>query len=269
VTHRVRRSAVAGAVVASLLLGLVSIRVAAHLAEAAGPPSAPPISMSELTARLSDEESRAAALQAQLQDLVSVTDQLRAALAGTAGQVSLDGLTADQLRARLRTAEDTLAKVTALLAAAQARLAALGAGSTTGSGGGGGGGGNPPGGTGATTPPGVTPGATSPAPTPGQTAAAFTLAVSAVSGGVRADWTVCGSTPFDSYALIRSSIAEVHWPPETGNTQVARIASVSTTTTTDAGAPSGKRWYQLFCLVKVDGEVKIARTSPMVSITLP
>jgi hypothetical protein len=270
VNLRVRRSLVVAAVIGSLVLGVVSIRVAARLAEAAGPPPAPPISMSELTQRLADEQARALGLQAQLDDLLGVTDQLRTALAGTADQVSVDGLSADELRARLKTAEKTLSTVTKLLADAQKRLASLGASSGSGGGGGSsGGGGGSSGGGGATPKPASTtaPGST-PAPAP-TAAAAFSLALANVGGDVQAAWTACSSTPFNSYALVRSSISEIHWPPETKNTQVARIYDAATTTVTDTGAPSGKSWYRVYCLIKVDNEVKIAKTSPMMSITLP
>jgi hypothetical protein len=275
VNLHIRRSLVVGGVIGSLVLGVVSIRVAARLAEAAGPPPAPPISMADLTARLQEEEARAAALQAQLDDLIGVTDQLRAALSGTADQVSLDGLTADELRARLQEAESTLATVTALLADAQARLARLAAAGSGTSGGGGGGTGGGGSGTGGSGTGGATPGpggvGSTPGPTGGATATAapFTLSLSNSSGDVSATWGYCASTPFDSYALVRSSIAEVHWPPETANTQVARIFSQGTLSTVDTGAPSGTSWYQVYCLVNRDAEVQISRTSNMVSITLP
>jgi hypothetical protein len=272
VNIRIRRSLVVGGVIGSLVLGVVSIRVAARLAEAAGPPPAPPISMADLTARLQEEEGRAAALQAQLDDLIGVTDQLRAALSGTATQVSLDGLTADELRARLQEAESTLATVTALLADAQARLARLAAAGSGSSGGGGSAGGGGSGSGGATPGPGggATPGPTSGGgSTPAPTSAPFTLTLSNSSGDVSASWSYCASTPFDSYALVRSSIAEVHWPPETANTQVARIFGQGTLSTVDTGAPSGTSWYRVYCLVNRDHEVQISRSSNMVSITLP
>jgi hypothetical protein len=259
VNLRVRRSLVIGVVAASLALGVVSIRVAARLAAADAPPPAPPISMAELTQRLQDEQARAASLQSQLDDLNGVTEQLRTALAGTADQVSLDGLSADQLRSRLKKAEGTLAEVTALLAAAQARLAALGAstggGASSGGGGGGGGASNP------------TPAPAGPTPRP--TSTGFTLSLSIVAGDVKADWSVCGSSGFDSYALVRSTKSEIHWPPEDDNTQVARISSNGTTSFTDGGAPSGKSWYRVYCLVSDDGEIKTSRSTSTVSITVP
>jgi hypothetical protein len=90
-----------------------------------------------------------------------------------------------------------------------------------------------------------------------------------VVGDVKADWSICGSSHFDSYALVRSTKSEIHWPPEDGNTQVARISSNSTTSFTDGGAPSGKSWYRVYCLVTDDGEVKTSRSSSTVSITVP
>ena len=124
---RIRRGLVAVGVVASLALGVVSIQVAAALTAAAAPPPAPPISMSELQARLAAEQARAESLQQQLDDLLGVTTQLTDAIQATEDQVKTDGLTAAELRSRLKIAQDRLNLVNKLLKDANKRLKALGA----------------------------------------------------------------------------------------------------------------------------------------------
>jgi hypothetical protein len=256
----VRRIAVTAGVIASLLIGIVSIRLAAELTAAAAPPPAPPISMSELNAKLLAEQARAESLQQQLDDLLGVTGDLTSALSAAEGQVSVDGLTAAQLRDRLKAAEKRLALVNRLLRDANQRLAALGAATKTPppvSGGGSSGGGG-----------GTTPVAT-PRPTPTPAPGGFSLALSLAGGGVFADWTTCTAAGFDSYALVRSADSEIHYPPEDRDTVVTRITSVSTTSASDAGAPTGKSWYRVWCLTRSDGETRTAATTSTVAITVP
>ena len=125
--RRIRRTLVVSGVIASLLAGVVSIRFAADMTAAAAPPPAPPVSLDSLKTALAAEQARGAALQAQLDDLMAVTDQLTAALASTEGEVKVDGLTAKELRARLKAADAKLKTVNRLLKEAQRRLVALGA----------------------------------------------------------------------------------------------------------------------------------------------
>ena len=124
--RRVRRTLVVSGVLASLLLGVASIRVAADMTAAAAPPPAPPVSLDSLKTALAAEQTRGAALQAELDDLLTVTDQLTAALSSTEGEVKVDGLTAKELKARLKAAEAKLRTVNQLLKEAQRRLTALG-----------------------------------------------------------------------------------------------------------------------------------------------
>ena len=121
---RLRRTLVAVGVVASLMVGVASIEVAAGLTAAAAPPTAPPVSISSLKQDLAAEQARSASLQEQLDQLLGVSDNLSAILDSTADQVSTDGLSAEQLRQRLAVAQKKLASVSQLLADAQARLAA-------------------------------------------------------------------------------------------------------------------------------------------------
>ena len=250
---RIRRSLVLGGVVASLVIGVVSIRMAAQLAAAAAPPPVPPISISELQEQLRAEQARAAALQLELEELTGLSGSLASALDTTGDQVTADGLSAKQLRERLAAAEARLAKVTSLLKQAAARLAALQqAASNAGSGGSAG---------------GSEGGGTTPTPRPVVMARSLTLTVS--GGAVRADWETCTYSGFTGYAVVRSIDKEVHWPPESGETEVARIGSRTTTAATDDAAPSGTSWYRVYCLYTHDGETKVAGKSDARQITVP
>lgn len=258
--RRVRRTVVISGVVASLLAGAISIRFAADMTAAAAPPPAPPISMEALRSSLAAEQARGASLQAQLDDLLLVTNELTTALSSTEGEVTTDGLTAKQLRDRLKAADGKLKTVNRLLKEAQRRLIALGAPIPTlpptkpASGGGSG--------TSAATPKPPT------GSTPTARPATFSLSLALASGGVLASWTRCSASGFDSYALVRSTDSEIHYPPEDGDTLVARITNAATTSRLDA-APSGSRWYRLYCLIVNDGETKTAGTTATVRISVP
>lgn len=261
--RRIRRGVVVSGVVASLLLGLVSIRMAADLAAAAAPPPAPPISLQALKDQLAAEQDRAAGLQQQLEDLLGVTDQLTAALDSTQSQVADDGSTAAQLKDRLKDAKAKLALVNGLLEKAKARLSALGAatkglsaGGSSGKSNGGGSGGSGGGGSSSATP----------APAPAGT---FSLALTLGGGGVRATWATCTSNDFYEYVLVRSTDHEIHYPPEDHDTVAARISSVDTTSATDGNAPSGTLTYRLYCRTRRDGETHTSQTTASVQITVP
>jgi hypothetical protein len=258
-TGRIRRGIVVSGVIASLLLGLFSIRVAADLAAAAAPPPAPPISLQALKDQLVAEQDRAASLQQQLEDLLGVTDQLTTALDSTKSQVKDDGSTAAELKDRLKAAKSKLALVNGLLEKAKARLAALGAatkglssGGSSGkskSGGGGGGGAT-----------------ATPAPAPAGT---FTLTLAVSGAGVKATWTTCTASNFYEYVLVRSTDHEIHYPPEDHDSVVARVSSVATTSATDAAAPSGTLTYRLYCRTRREDETRTSQTTAAVQITVP
>jgi len=125
--RRIRRALVMSGVVASLFAGAVAIQLAADMTAAAAPPPAPPVSLESLRNSLAAEQARGAALQGQLDDLLAVTDELKAALTSTEDEVTVDGLTAKQLRARLKAADAKLKTVNRLLKEAQRRLVAVGA----------------------------------------------------------------------------------------------------------------------------------------------
>jgi hypothetical protein len=257
VNKRIRRGGVIVGVALSLVVGLVSIQVAADLAADAAPPPAPPVSIETLKDQLATEQARAAGLQRQLEDLLGVTGQLTVALDATQSQVADDGLTADELRKKLKTAETKLSAVNKLLRKAQARLAALGAAATNASTGS-----KPATGGGA-------PAAKPPAAKPPAQTAAFTLSVGLGGGGVHATWTTCARSDFYAYALVRSTDSEIHYPPEDRDTLVAQITTKSATSATDAPAPSGNLWYRLYCLSRHDGENRIVATTSTQRITAP
>jgi len=259
---RARRLAVASGVIASLLLGILSIQFAALLTAAAAPPPAPPVPLETLRQELAAERDRSTWLQAQLDELLATTDGLTAALSATEDQVSIDGLSADQLRARLNAANDQLASVTKLLAAAQARLAAINAaasGASGSSGGGSSGGGSSGGGSGTGT-----------TPTPAPTAApAFSLTLALSGGSVVATWTGCSVAGFAGYALVRSLDSEIHYPPEDKDTLVTTVTAQSTLSFTDSAAPAGTITYRVYCLRRQNNETQVAATTNSRQIQVP
>jgi hypothetical protein len=247
--QRLRRVVVTLGVACSIVAGAASIQLAAMYTAAAAPPSVPPVSIESLRAQLTAEQERSAALQGQLDELIDLTGQLSGAVDTTQSQISTDGLTASQLRARLGAAQAKLATVTTLLKQAQARLAALqqtlaDAGK------------QPPGG--------------APAPPLGAPPmSAMTLTLSLVGGGVNVDWSSCADSAFIGYAVVRSTDHEIHFPPEDADREIARVSSSSTTSMVDGAAPSGTIAYQVFCLVTRDGETKWVAKTPLRTITVP
>lgn len=254
----IRRGAVIAGVALSLIVGVISIQIAADLTAAAAPPPAPPVSIETLKDQLAAEQARAAGLQKQLEDLLGVTGQLTVALDLTQSQVTDDGLTADELRKRLKAAEAKLSAVNKLLRRAEARLAALGQSDKSASSG-----------TKPTTG-GAAPGATrAPTPKPAAPATPFSLAVQLAGGGVQATWTKCARSDFYAYALVRSTDSEIHYPPEDRDTLIAQITTQSASSATDAAAPSGNLWYRVYCLSRHDSENQVVATTSTVRITAP
>jgi hypothetical protein len=213
--------------------------------------------MQELQSALRAEQARAGALQGELDQLLGATDQLSTAIDSTDARLVADGLSAKDLRARLKAAQARLALLTKLLKAASARLAALGAAGPTVPPNTGGGGGSDP--------------KATPRPTPRATAApaGFSLTVSLSGGSVVADWTACSPNAFSGYALVRSTDAEIHYPPEDRDTTVATVGAGSGTKTTDAGPPSGRMTYRVYCLTRTDNETKVAAATNTASVVVP
>jgi hypothetical protein len=244
----IRRLLVTAGVVASLIAGAVSIQMAATWTAAAAPPAAPPVSIDSLREQLAAEQERSLALQSDLEALTSLTDELGVALDATGDQVSTDGMTAGELRSRLKAAQKKLASLTSLLKDAQARLVAMQEGiddaKDTGK--------QPP-----AAPPGDDP------------SPPLTLAVSRVAGGVKVDWSTCSVSGFIGYAVVRSPKHEIHFPPEYPDQEIARVTSRSTTSLIDDAAPAGTLYYQVFCLVTKDGKAKSVVKTPLREVTVP
>jgi hypothetical protein len=80
--------------------------------------------MASLRDQLAAEQAGSVALQQQLDEVDLLTSQLSETVAGTSSDVSMDGLNAKQLRARLVAAQKKLATASRLLDQARAKLAA-------------------------------------------------------------------------------------------------------------------------------------------------
>jgi len=244
-----RRVLVTIGVVASIVAGAASIQLAAMYTAAAAPPPAPPVSIESLRSQLTAEQERSAALQGQLDDLVDLTGQLSGVVDTTQSQVSTDGLTAAQLRARLGAAQAKLAAVTTLLKQEHARLAALQK---------------------ALADAGKKPPTGAPAPPPGNPPGyGMTLSVNHVDGGIKVDWSSCAADDFAGYSVVRSTDREIHFPPEDRDTEIARITSRSTTSMIDGVAPSGTMTYAVYCLTRDDGVTRSVARTPSRTITVP
>lgn len=114
----VRRLLTVAAVIAALVLGFGSIRAAAAWTAASAPLTVAPVSVSTLQARLTDEQSRSAVLQQQLQALESQSTDLASALEAANARIDADASHAKDLAAQLKTAKQRLAKLAATIASA-------------------------------------------------------------------------------------------------------------------------------------------------------
>ena len=249
-----RRALVAVLVVVSLAGGAAAIQAAATwTAEFARFPSPVP-GIAQLTAQLAQEEDRSAALQAQLDDLLSNSADLASALDEVDAQVGMDTGTAADVRASLEEARARVAKLQEALRKAGAILPAP---------------------TPAPTPPSAGAGAPPPAatPTPAPTSAsatarpAGTLSVSLASGQPLLEWTACTASNFAAFAIVRSQDSEIHFPAETNDMLVALVANQSASSLVDSGAPAGTRsYYRVWCSYLSDNEYKTIWVSNTVAI---
>lgn len=119
-----RRSLVIIGVVAALVLGATSIRLAAAWTADAAPLEVAPATLSSLQSALHQEQTRSAALEEQLKSIEGAASDLSAALTTAQGQVVTDTQTADALKADLAAARTKLAALEAQLARAAAAAAA-------------------------------------------------------------------------------------------------------------------------------------------------
>jgi hypothetical protein len=126
-----RRSLVTAGVAIGLLGGGVAIRTAADAASAVSSTAVSPLSIDVLAARIGAEQTRSAALRAQIEQLSRDSDQLAAALAMANRMAGDDELSADTLRAELLDAKAHLAAIEPPAAAAGPSTAARRTSTTT------------------------------------------------------------------------------------------------------------------------------------------
>ena len=111
-----RRIAVISAVVVSLAVAGLAVRAAAAWTASSAAPTVAPLSATQLSRQLGDEQARSAALEQQLTVLSDQTVQLSEALASATDRMATDAKSARALRAKLLAAQR---KLVALNRAAQ------------------------------------------------------------------------------------------------------------------------------------------------------
>lgn len=117
-----RRIAVISAVVVSLSVAGLAVRAAEAWTASSAPPTVAPVSATQLSRQLADEQARSAALDRQLTAMSDQMVQLSAALTTATDRMTTDAKNAKELRAKLLAARR---KLLALNRAAQrAALAA-------------------------------------------------------------------------------------------------------------------------------------------------
>lgn len=126
-----RRSLVTAGVTIGLLGGGVAIRTAADAATAVSSTAVSPLSIDDLAARIGVEQTRSAALRAQIERLSQGSDQLATAIAMANRMAGDDELSADTLRAELLDAKAHLAAIEPPAAAAGPSTAARRTSATT------------------------------------------------------------------------------------------------------------------------------------------
>lgn len=107
----IRRTLTIAVAVVALILGFVAIRAAAAWTVSAAPLAASPTSAQATEVQLAAEQSRSAALQAQLVQLARQTEEMTASLDVAQGRIEADALHADQLATDLAAARQRLAKL--------------------------------------------------------------------------------------------------------------------------------------------------------------
>jgi chromosome segregation ATPase len=116
----VRRLTVSLALIGTLLVAGLIVRVASSWAAVNAPLSVAPVSIESLEGALAQERARSAALEGQLGDLQGSSASLGLALEAAQTRLGADEATADGLRADLAKAQAKLAKVEAALREAAA-----------------------------------------------------------------------------------------------------------------------------------------------------
>ena len=108
-----RRLAVIGAVVVSLSVAGLAVRAAAAWTASSAPPTVAPVSATQLSRQLADEQARSAALDRQLTAMSDQMVQLSAALTMATDRMTTDATNAKELRAKLLAARRNHDKVQA------------------------------------------------------------------------------------------------------------------------------------------------------------
>ena len=119
----IRRLATVIGVVLVVVLALGAIRAAAAWTASAAPLPVAPVSAAELRARLTDEQTRSAALLDQLAALDTRSRDLATALEQAGARIEADAGHAKDLASQLQSAKAKLAKLEAAVAKAQTTLA--------------------------------------------------------------------------------------------------------------------------------------------------
>ncbi len=107
-----RRLVILVSVLLSLTVGAMAVEAAAVWTESSAPLTVAPVSAASLVQRLTDEQSRAAALDAQINALTDQTAQLTAALKDANTRIAQDARTARTLRDKLAAAKKKLSALT-------------------------------------------------------------------------------------------------------------------------------------------------------------
>ena len=120
---RWRRLLTTVGVVAALVLGFGSIRVAAAWTAASAPIGVAPIPVSSIQDRLDQEMARSESMRTQLDSLASQSTEMTAALEAAQARIATDTAHAKALADELKTAKQKLAKLEASIAKAKAAAA--------------------------------------------------------------------------------------------------------------------------------------------------
>ena len=120
-----RRSVVVVVTLACVLAAATAIRLAADWTVSAAPLTERPPDAAELVANLQQERARADALSVELEQVVTQSDELRAALLAAQGKAGKDAETAAELAEQLATARARLASLEAKFATAAAQPATI------------------------------------------------------------------------------------------------------------------------------------------------
>jgi septal ring factor EnvC (AmiA/AmiB activator) len=118
-----RRLFVVTGVVASLVVGALSIDAAAAWTRAAAPPAAPVVTIASLQSQLEAERARSASLSDSLKTIDGHSQELAAGLAAADARIAADLKAAEAMTAQLAAAKKQLAALKTQMAAAKAALA--------------------------------------------------------------------------------------------------------------------------------------------------